>query len=190
MTVIDDNADVTAVAGTLLSGRILLSCLRASHCLEAPNIRWNLIVFALYFNFSMSSESSNAGGGKKGKKKDEGPLEVVISAVARTKKKFVTTATGLGRFGIKLADASRVFAKRFAAASSVTPDKDEITIQGDVADTLAEYIVKQWPVRDHPNTGPQYEIWKVEGAPPFPNRRGSDSCASSLTFVPSLIKIL
>lgn len=74
-------------------------------------------------------------------------MEIVISSVARTKKKFVTNVTGLARFGIKLADASRVFAKRFAAASSATPDKDEITIQGEVVETLAEFILKQWPVR-------------------------------------------
>jgi len=98
----------------------------------------------------MVVEPSNAGGGKKGKKKDEGPLEVVISSVARTKKKFVTNVTGLSRFGIKLVDASRVFAKRFAAASSATPDKDEITIQGEVVESLAEFILKQWPVRTSP----------------------------------------
>jgi density-regulated protein DRP1 len=94
----------------------------------------------------MYSESSS--GGKKGKKKDEGPMEIVIASVARTKKKFVTNITGLARFGIKLTDAARIFAKKFAAASSVTPDKDEIVIQGEISDTLAEFLIKQWPVRE------------------------------------------
>jgi density-regulated protein DRP1 len=91
----------------------------------------------------ISAEPST--GGKKGKKKDEGPLEIVISAVARTKKKYVTNIVGLSRFGIKLADASRVFAKKFAAASSVTTDQDEIVIQGEIADSLAEFLLKQYP---------------------------------------------
>lgn len=75
-------------------------------------------------------------------------MEIVISSVARTKKKFQTQITGLGRFGIKLPDAARVFAKKFAAASSVAgPNVDEIIIQGEVTDTLAEFLIKQWPVR-------------------------------------------
>jgi density-regulated protein DRP1 len=98
-------------------------------------------------NFYVVGKESSSGGGKKGKKKDEGPLEIVITSVARTKKKFVTSVTGLSRFGIKLADAARVFAKKFAAASSVTQDKDEIVIQGEIADSLAEFLIKQWPVR-------------------------------------------
>lgn len=88
---------------------------------------------------------------KKGKKKvDEGPAEVVISTVARTKKKNVTHVTGLARFGFKLTDTQKVFAKKFAAAASATQDKDEIVIQGDVAITLSEFLVKQWPVRSLP----------------------------------------
>lgn len=74
-------------------------------------------------------------------------MEITISCVARTKKKFHTHVTGLGRFGIKLQDAARVFAKRFAAASSVTPNADEIIIQGEVTDTLADFIVQHWTVR-------------------------------------------
>lgn len=85
---------------------------------------------------------------KGGKQKDTGPLEVVISNTARTKKKFQTHVTGLGKFGLKLPDTARVFAKKFAAASSVAgPNVDEIIIQGEVMESLAEFIVKQWPVR-------------------------------------------
>lgn len=74
-------------------------------------------------------------------------MEIVITSVPRTKKKYVTNVVGLARFGLKLADASRVFAKKFAAASSITQDQDEIVIQGEIADSLAEFIIKQWPVR-------------------------------------------
>lgn len=89
-----------------------------------------------------------SSSGKKGKKKeDEGPAEIVISTVARTKKKNVTHITGLARFGIKLVDAQKIFAKKFAAAASVTQDKDEVVIQGDCAITLSELLIKQWPVR-------------------------------------------
>lgn len=104
----------------------------------------------MIYNLLIKAPSSSSGGGKKGKVKDEGPLEVVISSVARTKKKFHTHVTGLGKFGIKLPDAARVFAKKFAAASSVAgPNVDEVIIQGEVTDSLAEFLIKQWPVRPY-----------------------------------------
>ena len=84
-------------------------------------------------------------GGKKGKKK-ESKNQVVITTGHRTKNKFITNIKGLGGFGIKLADASRVLAKKFATSASVT-DEDEISLQGDISQSLADFIVKQWLVR-------------------------------------------
>jgi len=80
-------------------------------------------------------------------KKKEAP-SVTIVRTQRNKRKFVTTVTGLDTFGIKLADASKLFAKKFSCGASVVKNPslvDEIDIQGDVKEDLADFIVEKWP---------------------------------------------
>jgi density-regulated protein DRP1 len=78
----------------------------------------------------------------KGKKK--ATPKVVISRVQRNKRKFVTTVTGLEHFGVKLPEAAKLFAKKFSCGSSVVKSatglSEEIDVQGDVQDELAEFI--------------------------------------------------
>ena len=59
-------------------------------------------------------------------------LQVVIERATRNKRKCVTTVIGLDQFGVKLADASKKFGKKFACGASVTKDasnKEQIDVQ-------------------------------------------------------------
>lgn len=53
----------------------------------------------------------------------------------------------MDRFGIKLADASKIFGKKFASGASITKsptEVDQIEVQGDFLEKAAELIVKQF----------------------------------------------
>jgi density-regulated protein DRP1 len=61
---------------------------------------------------------------------------VVIERATRNKRKCVTTVIGLDQFGVKLADASKKFGKKFACGASVTKDasnKEQIDVQARAA---------------------------------------------------------
>jgi len=63
-------------------------------------------------------------------------LQVVIERATRNKRKCVTTVIGLDQFGVKLADASKKFGKKFACGASVTKDasnKEQIDVQARAA---------------------------------------------------------
>ena len=63
-------------------------------------------------------------------------LQVTIERATRNKRKCVTTVIGLDQFGVKLADASKKFGKKFACGASVTKDasnKEQIDVQARVA---------------------------------------------------------
>lgn len=58
--------------------------------------------------------------------------QVVIERATRNKRKCVTTVAGLDLYGVKLADASKKFGKKFACGASVTKDasnKEQIDVQ-------------------------------------------------------------
>ena len=62
-------------------------------------------------------------------------LQVTIERATRNKRKCVTTVIGLDQFGVKLADASKKFGKKFACGASVTKDasnKEQIDVQARV----------------------------------------------------------
>jgi density-regulated protein len=92
------------------------------------------------------------GGGKSqtpqsSKKKKSAVAMVVIERNTRNKKKCITTVAGLHLFGVKLSEAAKLFGKKFASGSSVTKNaegKEQIDVQGDVLDQMAELIVKQF----------------------------------------------
>ena len=63
-------------------------------------------------------------------------LQVTIERATRNKRKCVTTVVGLDQFGVKLAEASKKFGKKFACGASVTKDasnKEQIDVQARVA---------------------------------------------------------
>ena len=82
-----------------------------------------------------------------GKVKKKQKPSIVLERNTRNKKKCVTTLHGLGSFGVKLSDAAKVFGKKFACGASVTKSatgEEQIDVQGDFLDQLAELIVKNY----------------------------------------------
>eukprot|EP00051_Salpingoeca_urceolata_P001200 m.39257 g.39257 ORF g.39257 m.39257 type:complete len:200 (-) comp11256_c0_seq1:132-731(-) len=86
-------------------------------------------------------------GGKglpgKSKGKKEAAQQIVISKVVRNKRKHVTSVVGMKTFDIELKKASKMFASRFAASSSVVDD-DEIHVQGDQTHDIVQFITTKW----------------------------------------------
>lgn len=82
-----------------------------------------------------------------GKKKKSSTPRIIIERNTRNKKKCITTVTGLNLFGVEMKEAAKLFGKKFASGSSVTKNaegKEQIDVQGDVLDQMAELIVKQF----------------------------------------------
>lgn len=83
------------------------------------------------------------------KKKPEVRQEVTLQRSSRSKRKVVTTVTGLHLFGVKLEAAAKLFAKHFASGAGVVKgvpgQMDKIDCQGDVEDQLVELIMTQYP---------------------------------------------
>lgn len=57
-----------------------------------------------------------------GKVKKKQKAQIVLESHTRNRKKCVTTVTGLDSFGVKLADAAKLFGKKFACGASVVKD--------------------------------------------------------------------
>ncbi|CAG8845401.1 20376_t:CDS:2, partial [Racocetra persica] len=67
--------------------------------------------------------------------------KVIITRIARNKRKCVTNVYGLENF------AAKSFATKFACGSSVVKNNqgnDEIVVQGDVSDDLFDFILETW----------------------------------------------
>jgi len=83
-------------------------------------------------------------------KKPEKP-KIHISRIQRNKKKHVTVVIGMEKFGIKLSDASKVFAKKFSCGSSVvkgTNGEDEIDVQGDIIDDMIDFLEEKFNISE------------------------------------------
>lgn len=96
---------------------------------------------------NVSAAQDKPDKGQKGKPKKKAAKEVVITLATRQRKKAITSVEGLDLFGVKLADAAKVFGKKFACGSSVVNNpsqKDQIDIQGDVQEVIPELILKQY----------------------------------------------
>ena len=99
-----------------------------------------------------SSSSSSSSSSKKLKARGvaaksvaKQDTRIVISKNVRNKKKAVTHVIGLSTFDhptMKLKDMAKAFAKRFAGSSSVK--EEEIIIQGDHVEDVAEMIVSKF----------------------------------------------
>ncbi|KDD77027.1 hypothetical protein H632_c37p3 [Helicosporidium sp. ATCC 50920] len=82
-----------------------------------------------------------------GKVKKKQVPEVVLERNTRNKKKCVTTISGLETFGVKLAEASKLFGKKFASGASIVKNaesKEQIDVQGDFLDQAVDVILKQF----------------------------------------------
>jgi len=110
------------------------------------------------------SEVKMLPGGKV--KKKEKPI-IHISRVQRNKRKYVTIVVGLDKFGIKLPEASKIFAKKFSCGSSVVKapnGEDEIDVQGDVTEDIADFLMEKWDV-------PEDSIFCDDGKHKGPNKK-------------------
>ncbi|EDO08087.1 translation initiation factor SUI1 family protein [Babesia bovis T2Bo] len=83
------------------------------------------------------------------KKKPEVRQEITIQRSTRSKRKIVTTISGLHLFGVKLEVAAKMFAKQFASGAGVVKgvpgQMDHIDCQGDVEDQVIDLILAQYP---------------------------------------------
>ncbi|CDR97032.1 translation initiation factor SUI1 family protein, putative [Babesia bigemina] len=83
------------------------------------------------------------------KKKPEVRQEVTVQRSTRSKRKVVTSVTGLHLFGVKLEAAAKLFAKQFASGAGVVKgvpgQMDKIDCQGDVEDQVIDLILSQYP---------------------------------------------
>lgn len=59
---------------------------------------------------------------------------------------FDLTYSLLNDAGIKLADAAKLFAKKFSCGSSVVkgPLTEEIDVQGDVKEEIVDFMLEKW----------------------------------------------
>lgn len=67
------------------------------------------------------------------------------------RRKYVTEISGLEAFGFELKKVGKEFGKKFATGSSVTKTAsggEEITVQGDVADDVAEWLEESGKVEE------------------------------------------
>lgn len=72
---------------------------------------------------------------------------MVIRRIERNKRKYVTAVGGLEAFGLDLKKVAKEFGKKFATGSSVTKvpgGGEEITVQGDVAVDIEEYLLETY----------------------------------------------
>jgi len=94
-----------------------------------------------------SAAKGKSGGGKK--KLKPVVMQVTIQRVSRAKRKTATVVAGLDLFGVKLDKAAKLFSKQFACGASVIKgipgQADQIEIQGDIEDTLGEFLTNVFP---------------------------------------------
>lgn len=75
--------------------------------------------------------------------------KVVIKRVERSKRKYVTTVTGLEAFSLENKKVAKDLGKKFATGSSVTKiasGGEEIVVQGDVSEEIEDFLLEKYPV--------------------------------------------
>lgn len=73
--------------------------------------------------------------------------KVFIKRIERNKRKYVTCISGLENFGFDIKKIAKEFGKKFATGSSVTKvpgGGEEITVQGDLAYDIEEFVLETW----------------------------------------------
>ena len=84
---------------------------------------------------------------------------------------------GLDKFGVKLADAAKLFGKKFASGASITKtptDQDQVEVQGDFLEKAAELIVKQYGKEHGIAKGDIYHIDNKKKEPYFDSESDED----------------
>eukprot|EP00878_Enallax_costatus_P001516 GHUV01001667.1.p1 GENE.GHUV01001667.1~~GHUV01001667.1.p1 ORF type:complete len:212 (+),score=42.79 GHUV01001667.1:114-749(+) len=105
-----------------------------------------------------------------GKVKKKQKAQVVLESHTRNKKKMVTTVMGLEGFGVKLAEASKLFGKKFACGASVTKTAtgtEQIDMQGEFVDKLAELVIKTYGTSNNITKSDVYCIQDKRKVPYF-----------------------
>jgi len=92
-------------------------------------------------------EAVEETGGKK--KKKEVVKEVQIRRVFRKGRKSVTLVAGLDFFGVKLAEATKLFRQKFSCGAAVVKgvpgEPDHIDVQGDFEREVEALIKQEYP---------------------------------------------
>jgi len=107
-------------------------------------------------------------------KKKEKPI-IHISRVQRNKRKYVTIIIGLEKFGVKLPEASKLFAKKFSCGASVVKSptgEEEIDVQGDFTDDIVDFVMEKWEV-------PEDSILCDDGKHKGPNKKRAQATGSA-----------
>eukprot|EP01134_Creolimax_fragrantissima_P003131 CFRG3131T1 len=92
-------------------------------------------------------ESRRGKGLAKVKKEVDVKKAITLQRKNRGGRKYITVILGMGTYGIDVKKAAKVLGGKFACGSSVTGE-DEITLQGDVAMDLEEFLPEKWPEID------------------------------------------
>ncbi|EAR85474.3 translation initiation factor SUI1 (macronuclear) [Tetrahymena thermophila SB210] len=87
-----------------------------------------------------------------------GDNKITILTTRRKFKKFVTVVTGLSKYGVSLKEAAKRFRHKFACGAK--EEGEEVEIQGEVDDVIADFICKEWK---HINSN--VFVYKKEGVP-------------------------
>ncbi|KIV99503.1 uncharacterized protein PV09_08808 [Verruconis gallopava] len=91
-----------------------------------------------------SKKAAKAANAEEREAEKRASSKVQIKRIERNKRKYITCVQGLENFGFDLKKVAKDFGKKFATGSSVTKvpsGGEEITVQGDVAYDIEEFIL-------------------------------------------------
>lgn len=94
-----------------------------------------------------AKKTAKAAKAEEGEAEKRASSKVLIKRIERNKRKYVTCIQGLENHGFELKKIAKDFGKKFATGSSVTKvpgGGEEITVQGDVA-----YDIEEWLLDTH-----------------------------------------
>jgi density-regulated protein len=92
---------------------------------------------------------------------------VHIKRIERQKRKYVTAVQGLEAHGLELKKVSKEMGKKFATGASVTKipgGGEEITLQGDLAEEVEEWLVEKYGEQVPEDNIEIVEVGKKKGA--------------------------
>jgi density-regulated protein DRP1 len=91
-----------------------------------------------------SKKAAKAANAEEREAEKRASSKILIKRIERNKRKYITCVQGLENFGFELKKVAKDFGKKFATGSSVTKvpgGGEEITVQGDVAYDIEEFIL-------------------------------------------------
>jgi density-regulated protein DRP1 len=91
-----------------------------------------------------SKKAAKAANAEEREAEKRASSKILIKRIERNKRKYITCIQGLDSFGLELKKVAKDFGKKFATGSSVTKvpgGGEEITVQGDVAYDIEEFIL-------------------------------------------------